>query len=724
MGDGNLPIEIGLPRTYSDPVPSAEPNTLLDSALNANQSAPAKPSEALELLREDIAAHRTQMANKSYLGYAVSAVAGLGRTDTFSPVERLNDQLTDALKKGDTEAAKKLAAEARGLVAADKQSSGTYQTIEHYGSDLLKTTGLFIPGKVGYALAGATYALDQAKPGESVSNQLVDGGLGLTKGLALKGTFDHVGSTNLGIAAKAVSLGVSSRLLDSGLTRSTYTSADGTFDLAQGLSKTLDQSFSKSALVSDVVTFGIAHTALGGINGITGGALKSSPFWSTVATGGVFGVSTGSVGEINRQYHAGEKFDFQKVLTAAALTGVTDMVAAAPGGKMLSVAQRPVSIERPESAVASEPVLKNGGWAQGSDALTRTAETHERLADNSEPVRINPIIQRNFAGSNAREFQLASSDQNVIEQLRAAPDQPVHALVKEVGPSGELGSIKIMVVQHLESQSLKASLNGVNWGAFRGADLLATCNPESLPQPLQSKHIMPTAESIYVTQDQSGRLRFTDSEPAELKPGESEPVRLDSPFRASRPVKTVSELLLGPEVPEYVGYTHDRGAIARAMLHYKAPVRFFESGVDNITFELADGNILKITDRGWDPSWGSREIWTPQGPKLTDARILRRPQTVDLPDAPVTYFIQQRLINPVTAGQLKTFDRQIEQDGTYKFWDNDFKEHGRKQLGLDPNTRETFLIDYDAMRLPHLVPKFEPESQDSLVDRVLERYGE
>lgn len=700
MGDGNLPIEIGSPRTYIDPVPSAEPNTLFDSALTANPSAPAKPSEALELLRQDIAAQRKQKDGQSYLGHAISAVTSLGRPDTLTPVEKLNDQLNEAIQKGDTEASARLAAEARRLVTADKQSLNTDQMISHYGAELVKTAGLFIPGKPGYALSGAAYALDQAKPADSLSNQLIDGSLGLTKGIALKGSFDYLGAKDMAIALKGVSLGVSARVLDNALTRQTYTTADGRFDLADGLTKTFDSSFNKGALVSDVVTFGVAHKALGGINGVTGDALKKSPFWSTVATGAVFGVSAGSVQEINRQ-QTGEKFDIQKILTSAALTGITDMIAATPGAKMVSMQrQRAVSLDE-----------------------TTVRKTEENV--DSERSKVTPNIQRNFADSNSREFQLIGNGRNVIDQLRAAPGEPVMAAVREVSASGRLGPQRNLLIQHIDAQPSGSSfVDGIKWGTFRGADLLASCNPELLPQSLRSKHIMPTAESVYLTQDQTGRLRFTDKEPTELKPGESQPVKLDKPMQRFEMVGTVSDIMRNPNLPHYVEQIHDKTAIAKAMLHFKTPVRYFESGADNITFEMPDRSILKVTDRGWDPSWGSREVWTKNGPKLADALILRKPQTIELPNTSVTYFVQKRLVSPVTTAQLRSFDRLIEEDGTFKFWDNDFRDHGRRQVGMDPETHELFLIDYDAMRLPHLVPKYAAESQESLIDRILDRYDE
>ncbi len=667
---------------------SADPITLFDSAINANQSAPAKPSEALELLRQDIAAHNDQTDHKSYLGSAVSALASLARGNTLKPVEQLNDQLDEAVKKGDTETANKLAAQAKSVVDADKEAMHTDQLVTQYGAGMIKTAGLFIPNKAGYAISAIAYALDQAKPGDSIKDQLIDGGLGVAKGLGIKGSFTYLGAKDMGIAMKAVSLGISSRVLDSALTRQTYADGNGGYSATSGLTKTFDQSFNKTALAADVITFGLAHGALSGINGITSGALRNSPFWSTVATGGVFGVSAGSVQEINRQQQAGEKFDFQKIITSAALTGATDMIAAGPGARMASVRASAAERER----------------------------TTDRSSEKTESPKINPILQRNFPESHSREFQLVNSDQQVIEQLRSNPKGFVLAPVREVTASGVLGPAGNMILQHLEPLKHSVSTVAISRSASFGyADWLATCNPEQLPEVLRSKHIMPTAEGVFVTQDTTGRLRFTDTAPATLKPGESQPVKLDN---------TISELLLSPRTPKSIENTHDKTAIAQAMRHFKTPVRYFNSGVDNIAFELPDRSILKITDHGWDPSWGAREFWTPAGVRPFDALMLRKPQTIELRDTTVTYFVQKRLLSPVTRADVRDFDRMMKEDGVYKFWDNDFKTHGAKQLGIDPDDHKIYLIDYDAVRYPHLVPKFEPETQEALVDRVLERYND
>ncbi len=601
------------------------------------------------------------------MGYAVSLLASLGPRASLAPVEKLSNDLQEAIKKGDTATSQKLAADAKIIVEEDKKALRTDSLVTQYGTGMIKTAGLFVPSKAGYALSGLAYALDQAKPGDSLNNQAVDCGLGLTKGLALKGSFQYVGAMDLGIAAKAVSFGISSRVTDMALTRQTYAEGNG-YSALTGLSRTVEGSFNRTALASDVITFGLAHGALSQINSATGGALRNSPFWSMVATGGVFGVSTGSVHEITRQHQGGESFDFQKVLTSAALTGVTDMIAAGPGGKMTSM--RASAMER--------------------------QNTSDQTPTGAEQTKIAPVLQRNFPGSTSREFQLVNGDQQVVDLLRNSPDKMVYAAVREVSLAGALGPQKNMLIQHIEAGKDGASALAVNRSIYGIADLLATCNPKLLPEDLQAKHIIPSAESLWLTQETGGRLRFSIAMPTDLKPNESQPVKLG---------RTVSEMLLGPETPKHLEDTHDKAAMAQAMRNFRTPARYFNGGADSIAFELPDRNILKITDKGWDPTWGSREIWTPKGMKAIDAPMIQKPQTIDLRAASITWFIQKRMLSPVTERDLNLFDSQIEQDGTFKFWDNDFKSHGKNQLGFDPKTRELYVLDYDSVRLPHLVPK-------------------
>ncbi|HEY9677534.1 MAG TPA: hypothetical protein V6C76_05970 [Drouetiella sp.] len=635
-------------------------------------------------MRKDVAAHKEQDSQKSYLATGISAVTGIFRADSLGAVEKLQQDLQSATTRGDDAAAQKFAAQATDVVKADQSSMQLDQQINTYGSGMIKTAGMFLPGRAGWAIAATTGVLDGAKPGEALSDQLVDGGLGLTKGVALKGMFNKVGGADMGIAAKALGLGVGSRIIDSSLTRETYQTADG-YSASTGLSRIAEQSFNKRALASDLITFGLAHGAVSGIDRITGGALKSSPLMSTLATGGIFGVSSGSVQEINRQQQAGEKFDLSQVVTSATLTGITDMVASAPGAAMTHY--KPAEIKSPEPT-PSKPV---------SDAVATSAKAGAESDSQFVPIKFErmSIISQKIEGSTSRQFQLIDGNTVALwERLREQPSEPVMARVRGI-ISGRIGPEQNMLIQHNPESGRIPSI--ADNAMINYADIIASCNPKSLSETAQAKHILPQADDLFMTASSSGILNFSTVKPNEVKAGDLEPIKLGG--------QTVSDLLAGSGTPDYLDNTHDRLAMAKAMRHFRTPVRFVNGGADSIVFELPDHNMLKITDHGWDPSWGSREIQTSHGPRLIDAPLVQKAQTIDLEDAAITYFVQRRLRTPVTEQGVRVFDAALNYDGRFKFWDNDFKEHGRGQLGFDPKTKQIYLLDYDAVRTPDRVPK-------------------
>jgi hypothetical protein len=69
---------------------------------------------------------------------------------------------------------------------------------------------------------------------------------------------------------------------------------------------------------------------------------------------------------------------------------------------------------------------------------------------------------------------------------------------------------------------------------------------------------------------------------------------------------------------------------------------------------------------------------------------------------------------------LVSLNEMINEDGTYKFWDKDFSSHGVKQLGYIGG--RLFLLDYDAVRPPHLVPKGTKGSSQSESEWTGARY--
>lgn len=636
-----------------------------------NTHTASEQNPAIEALRLELQMHREQAAQTGLIGKALTSATEFwhGSHASGEKVEQLAENIAQQTKSGNIQGAKELARDAKAVIEADKKALDSAAQISQYGSGLVQSIGLFLPGKVGYAVAAGTAALDAYKPGSnsSFNEQVADMGLAMTKAVGLKASFGYAAKHNWGVASTAVGLGVLSRVSETALTRSTYLDNSGNYSALLGAERTLAASTNTSALASEVASLLIARGALGKLK-LSGGAPENKMF-ALVATGGIFGASKGSTDEIIRQSKAGV-FEPGQFATHVLASASTNMVGAAIGGRYARLGQA-------KEAQAIDP--------QSNKIADATRELPKQLE------RQNYAIQRNFPGSTAREYQIVGSTLPIAEMMTNSGQAAALTRVREVRADGQLGPIQRLLVQHTDNTT------AISTALAAKADLIATCNPKALPLDLQGKHIIPSAQSLWLTQETGGRLRFSDFLPTGLKPEQLAPVKLGQ--------KTVSELLLGPETPKHFEDTHDKVAMAKAMRHFKTPAKYFNGGADSIAFELPDRSILKITDRGWDPSWGSREIWTKDGMRQIDAPILQKPQTIDLPEAPVTYFIQKRLLSPVAAKDVKLFDALIEQDAKFKFWDNDFKAHGRNQLGYDERTRQLFLIDYDAVRLPHLVPE-------------------
>lgn len=222
-----------------------------------------------------------------------------------------------------------------GLVWHDENSK-TRDEVEHYAGELAKSVPLFMGGGRAYAGAALMYGLDQVHLGDSTSTQAADFGLGLTKGLALKGTFDLIGKENYGIATKGALIGGLSRAADVGLTRQTYLDKDGGFNLTEGLYKTAQATFSPKMIAADVMIFGAAHGLFKAGNFATGGAIERSPLLSTMGMGTTFGLVSGTGAEMQRQADAHEQFDPVKAAVRGVLQAGVTTIAAVPGGMQMA----------------------------------------------------------------------------------------------------------------------------------------------------------------------------------------------------------------------------------------------------------------------------------------------------------------------------------------------------------------------------------------------------
>lgn len=217
--------------------------------------------------------------------------------------------------------------------AVDWALPGDNRQINQTGAQLLKTTAIFLPGKIGYGASAALHAADQASPADSGKQQLTDVALGAAKGALLRGVLDV--PLHGGIASRGVALGMANRSLDAAFERRNYyNERTGNFDFTTGMKRAASTAFNPYALAVDVGTMGAAAGAQGLAGQIGNGILLRRPLYASVLTGSVFGFAGGAGGELMHEVSSGQGVDFGKVLRAGGMNALITGIAAAPGGLM------------------------------------------------------------------------------------------------------------------------------------------------------------------------------------------------------------------------------------------------------------------------------------------------------------------------------------------------------------------------------------------------------
>ena len=658
-----------------------------------NQIGSQQASQALDLLQHEARVHQQQLAETGLLGLAFAGVSEFWHHSdrAYDQVSNLSNAIQKDLAGGRTSAAAQLAGSAKTLIENDQAALKSRGEIAQVGSGIVQAAGLFMAGRKGFALAGVAAALDAIKPGskDSFGDQAADVGLGVTRAFALKGAFMAAAKFNLGMSTTAVGLGVTSRFSDLAFNRKTYLdSQTGGYDAKLGAGRVWAGTADKGALVSDIITFAVARGALGKLNSATDGALTANKLWSNMAVGGVFGLSQGSVAEVIRQGHGGT-FEPGQFARRTLLSGATSMAGAAFGGAGI---QRMIAAEAEQSALAAKPLPEVAGVESGRSFAS---------LPNIREARSN------FSGSTSRQYQIVGGDRNVSGPLAGSLGAAVFARVREVGAGGVLGLEQNLLVQHTaDGIPLNAALAAK-------ADIVATCNPEMLPPGVRAKHIMPSVqETLWLTQKAGGRLNFTERLAEALSPGASQPVALGN--------RSVSDILKDPKTLDRI-YSkpnpHDLGFYSDALRGFKIPAKqVLVGGADSLVLELADDSILKITHQEWNPDWGRRTYTDAQGNvHRFDARIIGQPTTFKRSDGVATYYIQERATTPVRESSVSIFANRLDQDGKYSFWDRDPTQLGTVDIGN--GRRGLVLLDYDAVRPPHLVPRDMKRPHEDRFDR-------
>jgi len=421
-----------------------------------------------------------------------------------------------------------------------------------------------------------------------------------------------------------------------------------------------------------------------GLNGVAGAATFMT------LTGSAYGLGKlSSIAESSGMVRAAPLL--RNPILAGVISGVPAGVVSAEGSSIINNGKFASGSEIGQS-IAGMALI---GGVFGANEVVKAKYTDGQSLPRFVASKINEgwSPSRNFAGSTSREYQLVDKDVQVADLLRTSPEKYAYAPVREVKSFGRLGPQQNLLIQHLDKG---VPLNRV---LAQNADILATCNPASLPESIFGKHIMPSAqEGLWLTQAAGGRLRFS------LAPENAQSVALGG--------RSVTDTLLDPDIVSRFRHKHETSPeIARAMRHFKTPVaRFIDSGADSIVLELEDQRILKITDKPWNDEWGHRTVHTENGVVRFDNKIVGKPQPIDLLHNQATYYIQERAQTPVRLPHVRQFNDMIEWDGTYKFWDKSYTgeaKHGARQLGYTPLKNGKFalvLLDYDAVTYPELVP--------------------
>lgn len=427
---------------------------LLPHETTAGQdNAPSDPKRAQEsaalseaALNLQIKSHEEHDQKRSFLGTVVGSVYG-GDTRSLKELEDLAAKMKGARQAGDDGGYKQSASEVVAAIHKDREALWTADTITGVGTGAVKTGALFLSitaekGRLATLATAGLYGADQTRVHDSVSNQVLDFGLGAVKGIATSFSFKALG--NIGSQPQAekslvqgvmsntlsrgVAYGTTGRFFDLGLSRQTYQNSEGKVDFADGLANVASGTFASKAMAADALLFGAA-----GLGGKATGLFRSevNPVVGTMATSSMFGLSSGLYSEFSRQKAAGEDLSVSKLLMRGAAQAVADGLAGVPAGRALgaaTAAERTVSenktVERTDRSELS------GKSDVGAKSAVVEAGSAEARLDQAKPaeVRQSDIKGGNPLDEGARIIDKPNGDRLIIrtngDKVLERPGQP------------------------------------------------------------------------------------------------------------------------------------------------------------------------------------------------------------------------------------------------------------------------------------------------------------
>ena len=637
---------------------------------------------------------------------------------------------------GANESAKELEPQIKQAREAARQAAHRDQEITSYGTNFLKSVGLFFPGGAGRVSSAALFGLDSARPSDPIGLRIVDFGLGAGKGFAMKLAMDKIGDSKMNVAGKAFLTGCTFRLTETALTRQNWQNKEtGAPDLLGGLGRSGWSLIDPAAVVNDALVFGSAHYVLGRAKLANPNLMKNALVANGL--GGVcFGFSSGTFNELRRSRETQTPFEFRRAFIQGGLDGVASL----PGGyrmRQLQLREPLAALEPPAGAAAPKSLPENTAGQLKENLPSASSEAVlNPAASASQPkgleilslVKVNDLVTPCFPDyvsvrslqrtmGTGRQFMVVGGHEH-LNQFAQGGSGSALLKVREVAQSGAVsGDSKSLLVQHLEPGRPLVE-------AARQADLIASCNPQMLESAgLRARHVLPDAGGVVWMTGKGANLRFLSEPTLDLTKltVAMEPWRAEflspragagaCPQRAIPLSKPVAELL--KEVPRDRRYwdLHNLNDFADAMRGFRVPgKRIAGGGVDSMVIELVDGRMLKITDKWFDPEWGSRTYPDPRTgePRVFDAKLLSEPRQVVVNDRLVTWYLQEKVKMTISVPHLDLLASRIDAGGKYLFWDMNFTSHGKSQAGYAalPNGRRRLAIaDFDSVRYVEDVPQ-------------------
>ncbi len=223
-------------------------------------------------------------------------------------------------------------AEVTKAIEANQTARQREQDAYSITSGAAKMLSTFLPGRAGFLLAAGTFGLDEVKAKDP---NFSDAFLGLTKGMLSRSVAKRLVKSDWNPATMSLTLGPSSRLIDSALSSDTY--ADG---FTSGVANAFERTFNPQALAVDLATAGVSYPILKG----TQRFFPSNPFRAVATTSFLTGYANGMVQEVSREQAQGQ-YSWERLAYYPLIAGTSSMITTLPAAQRQYVRQYPSMME-------------------------------------------------------------------------------------------------------------------------------------------------------------------------------------------------------------------------------------------------------------------------------------------------------------------------------------------------------------------------------------------